>query len=421
MRSRMPVRALLLTGLWWLGQMSLLAQLSDFQVFLQASLRRDYEEAFRLLGQQPDSALHGDTWLARPEMFWLDSLERSRTELSVPAMRGLLRAQAWLGQRSDSSWAWHRQAAETLLSFRAELGDSTLPVLTRALTHRPYELPRSYWQELAYALRSDTLVADWRPWLQSYAVLDYVLIQMPVIHPESVPRADRRRQELMAFLDRYGQDCEGLREQHRERVRMGFVSPREYGHLFLLVESGGCGYGSTEDTIRSRAAALNASPYLRLRAAESYLRQERFWEAQQVLAQAVASESDPRLKAALELRLAGMYAIRRSFRSANLHARQAAELHPGWGAPWLFLADLVETSGPICADSRQERLALTYLAMEYCEEAARREPQLSEVVASRLHFFRQQLPDPETLRFLGLQVGDRIPIACWINEVARVR
>ncbi len=413
-----------LTGWLFVSPWLIVGQPSDFQVFLQASLREDYDEALRYLSRQPDSVLQLETWLAREEAFRLELIQKSRVPLSPPAQAGLLRAQALLAYlRPEQTIEWHAQSAETVLFYQSSLADSILPVLTRSLKGRVYELRPIVWQELARAMleRIPNDQKSWNEWLDTYQVLDYVLIQMPVISPELLGQADQRRKELRAFLNVYGEDCEAVYAREDSRVRLGFATPAEYARLFILMETKACGWTASEDTIRRRAAQLGISPYILLRAAESYLEQEVFWETQRLLMLAVDAEKDPRMKAAMELRMAGLYAIRRSFRSARLHARQADELYPAWGQPLIFLADLIESSGAMCADSRLERLALTYLAIDYTSEAAQRNPALYPEASARLRFLENRIPPPEELAFLGLRIGDRIPITCWINEVARVR
>ncbi|MDP5170259.1 MAG: hypothetical protein NWR72_08430 [Bacteroidia bacterium] len=400
------------------------SQPSDFQAFLQASLRRDYNEALQVLNSQGGSTLQQQGWLENKSLFLLDSLQKSRVALGPSAQRGLLRAQAILAALDSSDSAtWLRQAAETVLFFQATQRDSLLPVLARSLAIRPYEQPPALWQEMARAMLEKIPAnnQDWNQWLDAYQVLDYVLIQMAVIHPDQQELAARRREELQAFIFAYGDSCALIRKREASRVQMGFATPKEYARLFLLTDIQECEMGATEDTIRQRAANLVRTPYLLTRVVESYLKQDIFWEAQRLLMVAIEAEPDPRQRSVLELRLAGVYAMRRSFRSARLHAQIANELYPQWGKPWFFLADLVESSGAICAQSDLERLALTFLAIDYTEEAAQHNPDLQEEAASRISVLSARIPPPDELSFLGLKVGDRIPVLCWINESARVR
>lgn len=418
-------RILWLTGLaclWtWLP---LAAQPTPFQTFIQAQLRRDADEALRLLGQQPDSLWQPGTWLAQPSLFLLDSVLQSRVPLSAAAQSALLHAYPILAaHQPDQRLRWEREAAAVALYFRHQLRDSLLPVLSRALRHQPRELPPATWQELARQLseqRPDTPEA-WARWLDAYLVLDEVLLHMPVIHPEYLREADLRHRELRALLALLGPTCSELRQREAARVQMGFPSAREYAHLFMQMEAKSCGWGSLEDTVRRRAALLLPEPGLLLRIADSYLQEDNFWEAQRLLLLAVKAEDDPHLRAAMELKLAGLYAIRRSFLSARLHALEAQALAPDWGQPWLFLSELVESSAALCADSDHDRLALTFLAIDYAERAVQQNPDLEATVATRLALLRQRLPNQEELHFLGLRPGDTLPLGCWIEEVVKVR
>ncbi|MDP5169949.1 MAG: hypothetical protein NWR72_06865, partial [Bacteroidia bacterium] len=301
--------------------------------------------------------------------------------------------------------------------------DSLIPVLSRSLGIAQEYSPPIIWQQLSNVML-DTPPVDktgWDTWLDAYEILAYTLIQMPVIKPELQELADRRYQALTGYLHAHGQSCESILEAEASRIRLGFVTPDEYKKLFLLTEMLDCTATATRDTVRRRAVRLAPTPFILLRVAESYLEDEQFWEAQKYMLKASQAEKNPYYKSLIELRLAGLYVIRRSFRSARLHARQADELNPEWGRPWLFLADLVETSGAICASNEMERWALAYLAMEYCEKAVRINPSLEPEVTGRMNSLRHKVPELMELGFMGLQIGDRIPVACWINETARVR
>lgn len=402
---------------------SLWSQESGFQGFLQAALRNDVNEALEIFQRQNAEELINPKWTDQTALFRLDSIQNSRVRLGREAQKGMIRGQEILAVRSGDSIFWTLESAFTVLFFQATQRASMIPVLSRALRLAQEQSPSVIWQQLARAMLDYPPASkdDWAVWLDAYEELAYILIQMPVIEPESQQLADRRYQELTSYLDAHGQTCESILEEEQSRVRLGFVTPEEYKKLFLLTEMGDCPSTAFRDTVRRRVVRLAPTPFILLRVSESYLQDEHFWEAQKFMLQASLAEKNPLFKSVIELRLAGLYAIRRSFRSARLHARQSHELNPEWGRPWLFLADLIETSGPICASSERERWALAYLAMEYCEKAVEINPILESEVTGRLNSLRSRVPEPMELAFMGLRVGDRIPVTCWINETARVR
>lgn len=399
------------------------SQESDFQGFLQAALRNDVNEALQIFHRQTFEELQNPRWTAQPDLFLLDSIQASRVRPGLDAQKGMLRAQKILADHSDDPVFWTLEAALTVLFFQSTQPDSLLPILSRTLRIAQDQCPSLIWQELSASMLDSPPINDagWQQWLEAYEALAYVLIQMPVIEPALQRLAESRYHSLTSYLEAYGQSCESILEAETSRIRLGFVTPEEYKKLFFLTEIRSCPPTAQKDTIRRRVARLAPTPFILMRVAESYLRDELFWEAQKYMLQASEAEANTSYKSAIELRLAGLYAIRRSFRSARLHARQSDELNPEWGRPWLFLADLIETSGPLCASSDQERWALAYLAIEYCEKAVKINPALEPEVTGRINSLRQKVPDPMRLEFLGLRVGDRIPVTCWINETARVR
>lgn len=399
------------------------SQESDFQGFLQAALRNDVNEALQIFHRQDSQELQNPKWTAQSDLFLLDSIQFSRVRLEADAQKGMLRAQKILADQSDDSFFWTLESAFTVLFFQSTQPDSLIPILSRTLRIAQENSPPIIWQQLSAAMLDSPPIneASWKQWLTAYETLAYVLLQMPVIEPELEELAKRRYLALTSYLEAHGKPCESILEEENSRIKLGFVTPEEYKKLFLLTEIRGCPATAMKDTVRRRVARLAPTPFILMRVAESYLNDELFWEAQKYMLQASQYEKNPYYKSAIELRLAGLYAIRRSFRSARLHARQSDELYPEWGRPWLFLADLVETSGPLCASSEMDRWALAYLAIEYCEKAVKINPELESEVTGRVHSLRKKVPDPMELEFVGLRIGDRIPVTCWINETARIR
>ena len=342
-------------------------------------------------------------------------------ELSPGAQRGLLKAQAILSEKDSA--VWDREAAKTVLYFQASQPDSVIPVLTRAVESLGEECPLLFWKQLGNYLLDQRPAGkeEWDVWLDAYAPLSWLLMQMTVIDPESEILATTLERDLVAHLAAFSAPCEELMDREASRTRLGFVTPEEYQRLFLQLEALACSSSPTRDSVRSRVARLCPSPFILTRVAESYLQEDQFWNAQKHLLKASSVEQNLRYKAAIELRLAGLYAIRRSFRSSRLHANQAHELYPEWGKPLIFLADLIEGSGAICADSERERWAVRYLSLEYLERAVAVNPQLAVEVTGRINSLSESLPDAQQLQASGLRPGDRIPVSCWVNETSRVR
>lgn len=407
--------------LLWLCLLDGIAQSSPFQAFQQAVVRQDYNEAFALLYEQPTDTLINQGWLEYQPLFLLRRIEQSRVQLGDVAQRGLLRAQAILAKQD--SMVWDRQAARTVLYYQTSVTDSVIPVLSRAVISLGDSCPPLFWKQLGTYLLDQRPVKkeEWDEWLDAYASVSWLLMQMTVIDQESEPAATELSLNLDGHLATWTTDCEELIKREASRTRLGFVTPQEYKRLFLQMEALSCEPSATRDSVRIRVARLTPDPYILVRVAESYLQEDQFWNAQKHLLQASKAEENVRYKAAIELRLAGLYAIRRSFRSSRLHAMQANELYPEWGRPLIFMADLIEGSGAICADSERERWAVSYLSMEYLERAIDINPALEAEVIGRINYLSESLPDEQQLRTQGLKTGDRIPVSCWLNETARVR
>lgn len=396
-------------------------QQSDFHTFRQAVGRNDLDEAFASLNRQSTATLLAEGWLEYHSLFYLETIRQSPRRPGKEALRGILKAQALL--TNEDSLLWNLQAGRTVLYFQTILPDSVLPILSRSISVLGASSPQIFWKQLGHALLEWTPSEpeEWGEWIEIYTSLSWMLMQMTVIDAGAQTEALRLDQDLRGHLAIRSCSCDELIAREASRVRLGFTRASEYKQLFVQLSAKGCTPSAVRDSIRSRVSRSISDPCLLIMVADSYLQEDQFWMAQKLLLRASSQEPDPRYRAAIELRLAGLYAIRRSFRSARLHARQAEELFPEWGQPLIFLADLIESSGAICADSDRERWAITYLAISYLERAVLLNPDLSESVMKRLPLLRAKLPDESQLWVQGVRIGDRIPVSCWINETARVR
>lgn len=105
---------------------------------------------------------------------------------------------------------------------------------------------------------------------------------------------------------------------------------------------------------------------------------------------------------------------------ARTYARNAAELDPESGNPYLLIGSIYAGSEP-CGDDEIAKKALYWIAVDQFMKAKRIESELKDLANKSINAYTQHFPDTETIFFHGLEKGGTYNIGCWINETTIIR
>ncbi|MEL6987048.1 MAG: hypothetical protein AAGK97_04385 [Bacteroidota bacterium] len=133
--------------------------------------------------------------------------------------------------------------------------------------------------------------------------------------------------------------------------------------------------------------------------------------------------TDPNKKAEYALFLAKLnYGQLKNYVKARQYARQAAELKPNWGEPYVLIGKLYASSGPLCGSGRgfmSQRVV--WVAIDKWQYAKKIDPNSADEAQKLINQYYKYMPDIEDLFSRSLTEGQSYTVDCWINERTTVR
>ncbi len=394
--------------------------LSAFEQYLATAAFTQALDVYPAIQDHPDK----EATLARlATYFSAQAISQSGALDSSQVQAVLAIQQAIINQESTRSVYWNRQRGLTLLLLREQVGSSLLPIWEESLREARRDMPFMVWEQYAQTLM-DSLTINPPPLdslLKRYHTLDAYLMSITFLEPTHQEAAQHLRSRLDRAISQLLPTCESLVQQYQQRMDRGLLGASDYERLYMLISLQQCPASAFQDSIRQSLARLTSHPYLLRRIALDASANYQYKTAIRWMEKSAASESDLALYARDLLMLADLHMRRENFRTARVYALRADKAHPTWGEPYLFLAKLSLNSAVFCRFSAFERQALYWLALDYCELAAGRNPDLGPRVQSLMTEYRSNMPEPEACHFYGLKVGDTFPIRCWMETTTTVR
>ncbi len=107
---------------------------------------------------------------------------------------------------------------------------------------------------------------------------------------------------------------------------------------------------------------------------------------------------------------------------ARKYAKQAAELNPSWGKPYMFIGDLYASSGPLCGSGtgwKSQRVA--WAACDMWEKARDIDPSVAATAKKNINRYSQFFPLKSEGFMRGVSQGDAVKIGCWMGTSTRAR
>lgn len=108
------------------------------------------------------------------------------------------------------------------------------------------------------------------------------------------------------------------------------------------------------------------------------------------------------------------------YQSARDNARQAANLRPGWGKPYILIGDIYAKSSRSCGDDWDSRMAIL-AALDKYASAKSVDPSAAEEADRKIGIYSSSKPEKQEGFMRGIQEGQSVRVGCWIGETVRVR
>ena len=137
--------------------------------------------------------------------------------------------------------------------------------------------------------------------------------------------------------------------------------------------------------------------------------------------EAIEKESDPERKASYLFSLASIqFRKLDQYSAARNSAREAANLKPGWGRPYMLIGDMYGSSARSCGDAWEQRLAIL-AAIDKYSYAKSIDAEVAEEAQERLNKYYSSMPSKDEGFMRGVKEGQSVTVGCWIGESVKVR
>ena len=137
--------------------------------------------------------------------------------------------------------------------------------------------------------------------------------------------------------------------------------------------------------------------------------------------EAIEKEEDAERKAGYLFSLSSIqFRKMNKYSQARRTALDAAELKPGWGRPYMLIADMYASTARSCGDSWNQRLAIL-AAMDKYSYAKSIDPSVTDDANERIGKYRRSMPNQDDGFMRGIKAGQSVKVGCWIGETVRVR
>lgn len=133
----------------------------------------------------------------------------------------------------------------------------------------------------------------------------------------------------------------------------------------------------------------------------------------------------------LVLEISELYQNEGNLQEARRFARQASQIDPNWGQPFMRIARIYASAISQCSAGRQidrDDRTVYWLVLDYLDRARSADPSVANAVTREYRTYTPALPTAEDKFFRGWETGETIQIGsnisscyAWINESTTVR
>lgn len=165
--------------------------------------------------------------------------------------------------------------------------------------------------------------------------------------------------------------------------------------------------------------------------AEIAMENASYSEANRYLKEAAEKAPDNTTRRNILLEISETYQNMNNYQQARSYARQASEIDPNWGQPYIRIARIYAGTISSCTGNRKidrDDRRVYWLVLDYLDKARSVDSSVSNEVQRLYNAYEPVLPTDEDKFFRGWESGDQIAIdgsqhSCysWINETTTVR
>ncbi len=143
--------------------------------------------------------------------------------------------------------------------------------------------------------------------------------------------------------------------------------------------------------------------------------------ATKFLQESVDLETDNTEKADKLLKLARVHGAAKKYGTARSMAREAADLRPGWGEPFLYIGDIYLGTASNCGDNSCNKKYGVWAAEDMYIRARSTDSAVAETANKKIGTCRKYYPIKKDCFFINLESGATVTVGGWIGVETTAR
>lgn len=257
--------------------------------------------------------------------------------------------------------------------------------------------------------------------IQNYATASQIAEYKISIKPESA-NFQRLKESLDQIFSRSGAaTCEALIKLFQPKYDQNPEDKELLTKIIIFLAGTDCKdsdlYFHASTSLHKIDPSAKSSYFL----AEMNVNRANYEKASVLYKQAIELETESKDKARYYMKLGDITYNKLGDNSlSRTYAREAAELDPESGHPYLLIGAIYAGSEP-CGDDDIAKKALYWIAVDKFVKAKQIDNELADMANKSINAYSQHFPGTETIFFHGLKAGDSYTVGCWINETTIIR
>ncbi|MGQ1787872.1 MULTISPECIES: tetratricopeptide repeat protein [unclassified Saccharicrinis] len=155
--------------------------------------------------------------------------------------------------------------------------------------------------------------------------------------------------------------------------------------------------------------------------ARGYLKQQNIEKATEYYTEAIGLEEDPIQKGTYNYQLGLIKQSQGKLQEARALAREAIELRPDWGSPYILIGKLFAASASNFGSNEFEHKTAYWAAVDMFVKAKSIDAEVAEEANGLISIYSKHFPGTEEIFFQGFKVGDTYSVGGWIGISTKIR
>ncbi|MBS3807593.1 MAG: hypothetical protein KGY60_08835 [Bacteroidales bacterium] len=258
--------------------------------------------------------------------------------------------------------------------------------------------------------------------LNNYSQTHAIAEKQVANHPNS-----SRYQQALETLDKIFEasgaaTCDNLVALYQPRLEKNQNDTELMNKILGLLEDSQCSDRDFYLEVKIRLNEVEPTAERAHELAQLYYEKDKMEKSIQYFKEAIDLQEDKGKKSQYYMQLARLtFEELNDMPTARSYARQAIEMDPNNGRPYILIGRMYTESVDQCGGDDFEKKAVLWAAVDKFQKAKQVDPELKDEADGYINSYRPRFPDKKSIFFHNYQMGDSYKVGCWINETTTVR